>query len=62
MLLGSQKKNVDLLNLLWNDHSRALQPCNVLLKGDGHIKLADMGGVAEFAEGTCLESTKVRAN
>lgn len=36
------------------------QPCNVLLKGDGHIKLADMGGVAEFAEGTCLETNKVR--
>ncbi len=32
----------------------------MLLTGDGHIKLADMGGVAEFAEGTCLETTKVR--
>lgn len=32
----------------------------MLLKGDGHIKLADMGGVAEFAEGTCLETNKVR--
>ena len=25
----------------------------------GHVKLADMGGVAEFAEGTCLEAAKV---
>lgn len=30
----------------------------MLLNGDGHIKLADMGGVAEFAEGTCLETNK----
>eukprot|EP00903_Cladosiphon_okamuranus_P006169 g6066.t4 len=42
------------LGLMYRD----LKPCNVLLKGDGHIKLADMGGVAEFAEGTCLETNK----
>lgn len=34
-----------------------LQPCNILLGADGHIKLADMGGVAEFADGTCLDIT-----
>jgi hypothetical protein len=29
--------------------------CTVHYKQDGHIKLADMGGVAEFAQGTCLD-------
>jgi serine/threonine protein kinase len=27
---------------------RDLKPCNVLLNEDGNIKLADMGGVADF--------------
>ncbi|CAB1096140.1 unnamed protein product [Ectocarpus sp. CCAP 1310/34] len=42
------------LGLMYRD----LKPCNVLLMGDGHVKLADMGGVAEFADGTCLETNK----
>ncbi|CAM9358055.1 unnamed protein product, partial [Pylaiella littoralis] len=45
------------LGLMYRD----LKPCNVLLNLDGHIKLADMGGVAEFAEGTCLQTSKEKS-
>jgi len=38
------------LGLMYRD----LKPCNIMLHQDGHSKLADMGGVAEFAENTVL--------
>ncbi|CAM9445793.1 unnamed protein product, partial [Sphacelaria rigidula] len=46
------------LGLMYRD----LKPCNILLAADGHIKLADMGGVAEFAEGTCLDASTTSQN